>query len=131
MLKYVTTIGLILIAEVSIAKPCFMDQRSCMELKNNTPSSVQIDCNGYEEITAAGYSKDSTQLDLGSNDGMGSPSPWTLQCTLISGQIKRSFTFYNPYWGPLIEFNLLSEDHLKLRINNRWGSNETFYTFTW
>jgi hypothetical protein len=120
-----------LLTGTSVASPCLYIHKSCLELNNHSSLSAKIECNLLSEVISHGKSHSSTQLDLGYNDGMGSPEPRQLYCHLSLGQFKQDFNFYNPYWGPLIAFDLISEQQLEIRITDGWGAQETNYSFKW
>ncbi|KTD11772.1 hypothetical protein Lgra_1230 [Legionella gratiana] len=130
MLKFYTFISLSLIAGISFAKPC-IHHRSCLTLENKHSQFASITCNWLNAVTADGNSQGSTQLDLGYGDGLGAPEPRGLYCSLITAQTQHDFNFYNPYWGSRIEFNLISEKQLDVRVIDGWSSRDTKYKFKW
>ncbi|KTC83231.1 hypothetical protein [Legionella cincinnatiensis] len=130
MLKFYTFISLSLIASMGFAKPC-SHYRSCLILKNQHPQFAMIKCNGLSAVTSEGNTEGSTQLDLSYGDGLGAPEPRALYCSFITAQTQHDFNFYNPYWGSRIEFNLISEKQLDVRVIDGWGSRDTKYKFKW
>ncbi|KTD20982.1 Uncharacterised protein [Legionella lansingensis] len=133
MFRFYIFLGVALMTGVSFAKPCTITHRSCLKLKNQHSQLVRINCNGLNELFSAGHSEGSTQLDLGYGDGLGAPEPRSINCKLdYSGERpKQNFSFYNPYWGSVIEFNLISEKKLEVHITDGWSSKATHYTFAW
>ena len=120
-----------LIAGASFAKPCTFKTHSCLVLKNQHAQFAKIDCNWLEGVSASANSQASTQLDLGYGDGLGSPEPRTLSCQLTLGELNRNFNFNNPYWGPVIEFDLISEKELEVQVIDGWSSQRKSYIFKW
>ncbi|KTC88784.1 hypothetical protein OQJ18_02840 [Fluoribacter dumoffii] len=131
MTKLYTFMLLTLLVGTSFAKPCISTHRSCLKLKNQNSQSAKIECNWLSEVTSAGNSQGSTQLDLSYGDGLGAPEPRQLSCKLTIGETKQSFEFHNPYWGSLIEFNLISQKKLDVHVTDGWSSRETRYSFSW
>ncbi|WP_131794788.1 hypothetical protein [Fluoribacter gormanii] len=131
MIKLYTFLLMGLVAGPCFAKPCISTHRSCLKLKNQHAQSAKIECNWLNEVASAGKSQGSTQLDLSYGDGLGAPEPRQVSCKLTTGQTKQGFEFHNPYWGSLIEFNLISERQLEVHITDGWSSKETRYTFSW
>ncbi|MBL7479706.1 hypothetical protein [Legionella bononiensis] len=131
MLKFYVFLSLGLCATMSVADPCYRIHRSCLILKNQYEQPANISCNWLEGVSAPGGSEGSTQLDLSYGDGMGSPEPRRLYCSIRAGNLIRDFNFDNYYWGPLIEFKLLSEKQLDVTIKDVWGSQQTNYSFKW
>ncbi|WP_240920654.1 hypothetical protein [Legionella longbeachae] len=130
MLKFYTFISLILITSIGFAKPC-SHYRSCLILKNQHSQFAMITCNGLGAVTSGGNTEGSTQLDLGYGDGLGAPEPRVLYCSIKTAQIQHDFNFYNPYWGSRIQFNLISDKQLDVRVIDGWGSRDTKYNFKW
>lgn len=130
MLKIYSGIILSFIVSLSFATPCTL-YRSCFVLKNQHTQSAQVKCNGLNEVRAEGYSQGSSQLDLNYGDGLGAPEPRQLKCILKTGTALSHFNFYNPYWGSLIEFHLISVNQLAVRVKDGWSSEEKHYAFNW
>lgn len=130
MLKFPAFISLSLIASISFAKPC-SHYRSCLILKNQHSQFAMITCNWLNPVSSEGNAQGATQLDLGYGDGLGAPEPRTLSCSFMTAQTQHDFNFYNPYWGSRIEFNLITEKQLDVRVIDGWSSRDTKYKFTW
>ncbi|STY29587.1 Uncharacterised protein [Legionella wadsworthii] len=131
MIKFYTMLLMVLFAVTSFANPCISTKRSCLKLKNLHNQTAKIECNWLNEVISAPHSQGSTQLDLSYGDGLGAPEPRQLSCKLAIGSTKQVFLFQNPYWGSLIEFNLLSGQQLEVHITDGWSSRDTQYTFIW
>ncbi|ASQ47322.1 hypothetical protein [Legionella clemsonensis] len=133
MLRHCIFFVMVFIASMSLAKSCTID-RSCLKLYNQYPQIASIKCNGLSNVSATTHTLASVQLDLAYGDGLGAPEPRTIYCKLdyAAEQPTREFNFYNPYWGSVLEFTLIAEKKLEVRVINGWGSrNETHYTFSW
>ncbi|KTC93785.1 MULTISPECIES: hypothetical protein [Legionella] len=123
-------------ANFSFAKPCIYNG-SCFKLNNQHNQSAEIVChskyNGFFPVEAAGNSDGSTQFDISLNDGMGSPEPGQLQCEINfpGNEASHSFSFHNPFWGPTMEFTLLSARKMTIVAYDKWGSNQKYFDFSW
>jgi len=131
MFKSYAFLCLSLIASISFANPCNIKHRSCLKLKNQHDQSATVACNWLNPVSASSHSQGSTQLDLGYGDGLGAPEPRTLSCSISTGGLVQTFELNNPYWGSVIEFNLLSEKQLVVRVIDGWSSKEKQYSFRW
>ncbi len=107
------------------AQPCVYNW-SCFKLLNQYDKACSIVChnalNGSFEVEAAGGSRGSTQFDISLSDGLGYPTPEQLYCEInfADGEKSHRFNFYNPFWGPSIEFKVLSASELSIDVSNRW-----------
>ncbi|NSL18801.1 hypothetical protein HRQ65_10435 [Tatlockia micdadei] len=125
-----------LIASSGFAKPCVYNW-SCFKLNNQSDQAARIICHknniGNFPVEAAGHSEGSTQFDISLNDGMGYPDPDQLNCEInfAGNEPNHSFSFYNPFWGPLIEFTLLSNNKMTVVAYDKWGSGQRRYDFNW
>lgn len=136
MFKCASLFVLTLMANLSFAKPCIYNG-SCFKLNNQHNQSVKIAChNKYPSnylVEAAGNSEGSTQFDISLNDGMGHPEPEELHCEINfpGDEPSHSFSFYNPFWGPTIEFTLLSSRKMTIVAYDKWSSDQKHFDFSW
>lgn len=120
---------------VSFAKPCVQNIGSCFKLNNQSPEPTQILCrniyNSPFDVEAGPQSNGSTQFDSSLSDGLGYPDPSQMTCKITIGSKGRDFQFYNNFWGPTIEFTLVSDNHLKMISFDKWGSSPKSFEFRW
>ncbi|KTD18938.1 hypothetical protein [Legionella jordanis] len=130
---YILSLTALFAGSAFSAQPCLYIHGSCLKLNNHLEQTVKIECNSCYSVDAQANAEGSTQLDLGFGDGLGSPDPRQLYCSikLDQGTDIKTFNFYNPYWGPIIEFDLHSAKQLDIKIADGWSSRKTDYHFDW
>jgi len=136
MFKYSVILFFSLVTSVSFAKPCIYNG-SCFKLNNQYNQSAKIVCysklSGRFLVEAQGNSEGSIQFDISLNDGMGYPEPDKLRCDIsfTTNGTKHSFDFDNPFWGPTIEFTVLSNRKISLVAYDKWSSEQKRVDFHW
>lgn len=136
-LPNMTTLFLALFLNCSFAgaSPCMENRFSCLKFSNDTLDNATIICNDLYQVFASSLSFGSTQLDTSWGDGLGAPEPSWQYCRIKLSNPQNPdlnpryyfFHFRNPYWGPIITFNLSVNKTIDINVTDRYG-NATQYT---
>lgn len=139
MIKFISLLLLSLFSSLSFAELSQGD-KSCFQFYNQWITTCRIYCKGQHRamfVVAAANSHGSTQFDASLNNSLGFPAPGTLSCDIACAyEEPHNFSFYNPFYGPLIEFIYSPEFPFSKKLLTRVretgaGQGETQYTFKW
>lgn len=136
MAQFFVLLLIFFVAVPGFANPC-LNRGSCFKFDNQHNHPVKIICHdntsGTMQVIAAEHSQGLTQFDISLNDGLGYPGQDKLDCVISFANSERDyyFSFYNPFWGPIVSFYLRPGYQLNVQAFDKWGSQQINYDFNW